>query len=98
MLAYSDSDSSGDNARLLVLSIGVSCLRKDTRLERNKPTVFKDFFTWYPKDWLISGARSRLSIPARALYLEMLFLAYVENGLENNKAVFDAAAWGGSRV
>lgn len=48
---------------------------------RNTETVFKDFFPFYAKDYLTSGARSRLTVPGRGLYLELLFLAYVEGGL-----------------
>jgi uncharacterized protein YdaU (DUF1376 family) len=54
---------------------------------RNSKTLFKDFYTWFFKDWFVSGARSRLSVPARSIYQDLLGLCYTEGRIENNKAV-----------
>jgi uncharacterized protein YdaU (DUF1376 family) len=54
---------------------------------RNTKTPFKDFYTWFFKDWFVSGARSRLSVPARSIYQDLLGLCYTEGRIENDKAV-----------
>src|SRR5580704_37527 len=54
---------------------------------KNTKTPFKDFYTWFFKDWFVSGARSRLSVPARSIYQDLLGLCYTEGRIENNKAV-----------
>jgi hypothetical protein len=53
---------------------------------RNKETPFKDFYDWYFKDWMVSGARARLSVPARSIYQDLLGFAYVEGGFAPDKA------------
>ncbi len=52
---------------------------------RNKETLHKDFFPWFFKDWMISGARARLSEPARSIYHDLLGLCYTEGGIVNDK-------------
>lgn len=53
---------------------------------RNTETLFKDFYTWHFKDWFISGARSRLSVPGRGIYQDLLGLVYTEGGIPNDSA------------
>jgi hypothetical protein len=48
---------------------------------RNTTTPFRDFYTWYFKDWFVSGARSRLTLPQRAIYLDLLGPCYTEGGI-----------------
>ena len=38
------------------------------------------FAPWYASDWLASTARSDLSLPARAIYLDLLFLLWERDG------------------
>jgi len=54
---------------------------------RNTATPFKDFYTWYFKDWFISGARARLTLAQRAIYLDLLGFCYTEGGITADKAV-----------
>ncbi|HLG95248.1 MAG TPA: DUF1376 domain-containing protein [Bryobacteraceae bacterium] len=54
---------------------------------RNAESVFRDFYTWYFKDWFISGARARLTLPQRAIYLDLLGFCYTEGGITPDKAV-----------
>lgn len=54
---------------------------------RNAKSPFRDFYTWYFKDWFCSGARARLSVPARAIYLDLLGLCYTEGGIVPDSAV-----------
>lgn len=45
----------------------------------------KLFYTpFYLNDWLTSDARIRLTLPQRAIYLELVMLAYMEDGLPND--------------
>jgi hypothetical protein len=53
---------------------------------RNIKTPFKDFYTWFFKDWFVSGARTRLSVPARSIYQDLLGLCYTEGHIDDNKA------------
>lgn len=54
---------------------------------RNTATPFKDFYTWYFKDWFTSGARARLSVPQRSIYLDLLGFCYTEGGIVADTAV-----------
>ena len=54
---------------------------------RNAESVFRDFYTWYFKDWFVSGARARLTLPQRAIYLDLLGFCYTEGGITPDKAV-----------
>ena len=54
---------------------------------RNTETPFKDFYTWHFKDWFISGARARLTLPQRAIYLDLLGFCYTEGGITHDKSV-----------
>ena len=53
---------------------------------RNQATLFKDFYDWYFKDWMVSGARARLSVPARGIYQDLLGLCYTEGGIDPDAA------------
>jgi uncharacterized protein YdaU (DUF1376 family) len=45
----------------------------------------KLFYTpFYLNDWLTSDARIRLTLPQRAIYLELVMLAYMDDGLPND--------------
>jgi uncharacterized protein YdaU (DUF1376 family) len=50
-----------------------------------KPTKTPHFYTWHFKDWMLSGARTRLSWAARGIYHDLLGFCYTER-LINNKA------------
>lgn len=54
---------------------------------RNTETPFRDFYTWHFKDWFSSGARARLTLPQRAIYLDLLGFCYTEGGIPADKAV-----------
>ena len=54
---------------------------------RNTTTPFRDFYTWYFKDWFISGARARLTLPQRAIYLDLLGFCYTEGGITADNRV-----------
>lgn len=51
---------------------------------RNATTSFRDFYTWFFKDWMLSGARTRLTLPQRAIYLDLLGFSYCEGGISSN--------------
>src|ERR1700683_4311075 len=51
---------------------------------RNTVTPFRDFYTWYFKDWFTSGARAKLSLPQRAIYLDLLGFCYTEGGISTD--------------
>jgi uncharacterized protein YdaU (DUF1376 family) len=57
---------------------------------RNTATPFRDFYTWHFKDWFISGARARLTLPQRAIYLDLLGFCYTEGGITADKAVLSS--------
>jgi uncharacterized protein YdaU (DUF1376 family) len=54
---------------------------------RNTATPFRDFYTWYFKDWFTSGTRSRLTVPQRSIYLDLLGFCYTEGGIVADTAV-----------
>jgi len=54
---------------------------------RNAKTPFRDFYTWFFKDWFVSGARTRLSVPARSIYQDLLGLCYTEGHITSDKVV-----------
>ena len=53
---------------------------------RNRETPFKDFYDWFFKDWMVSGARARLSVPGRSIYQDLLGYVYTEGGFAPDKA------------
>ena len=56
-------------------------------MQRNNETSFREYYPWFFKDWFVSGARSRLTVPQRAIYLDLLGLCYVEGGIPDDPAV-----------
>jgi uncharacterized protein YdaU (DUF1376 family) len=49
-----------------------------------KTTKTPHFYTWHFKDWMLSGARTRLSWAARGIYHDLLGFCYTER-LRNDK-------------
>lgn len=50
-------------------------------------TEFKNFFPMFIRDWLTSDARARLTLPQRAIFLELIGLAHLENGIASDPRV-----------
>ncbi len=48
---------------------------------------FKHYCPWFVRDWLTSDARARLTLPQRAIYLELIGLAHLENGIASDAQV-----------